>query len=94
MMWEHFDHLRDVFQTLDRTNFSIKPVKASVGYLSILLFGHRVDGLGMITAKDNLAAITALEFPKMLHALHKGLGMRVLMPLHRLLRADPRIITA
>lgn len=72
---EHVEHLQSVFRTLNAYNISQKPSKAFIGYPSVQLLGQHVDGLGMTTAKDKLAAITVVEFPKTLKVLDKYLAM-------------------
>ena len=72
---EHIAHLREVFKILNSYNISLKPTKAFIEYLSVHVFGQRVDALGMTTAQDKLEAIMALEFPKTLKALESYLRM-------------------
>jgi len=59
----HVSHLRQVFTLLDKTNISINPAKAFIGYPSVQLLGQKVDSLGLSTAEDKLRAIAALSFP-------------------------------
>jgi len=70
----HVSYLRQVFTLLNKTNISINPTKAFIGYPSIQLLGQKVDSLGLSTAEDKLRAITALSFPITLSQLEIYLG--------------------
>lgn len=49
--------------------------KAFLGFPSVTLLGQYIDGLGVSTAKDKLATIRALSFPKTLGNLEMYLGL-------------------
>ncbi|KAJ1707379.1 hypothetical protein NYO67_10467 [Aspergillus flavus] len=54
---EYVDHLHQVFDKLEDMNITLEPKKAFIGYPSIVLLGQRVDGLGLTTTDEKLAAI-------------------------------------
>ena len=72
---EHIEHLHRVFQLFVEKRISVKPSKSYVGYPSVNLLGQRVDSLGLSTAKEKLAAISKLRFPRTLSALETYLGL-------------------
>ena len=72
---EHLYYLKLVFQALTDMNIHLAPRKAYLGYPSVHLLGQRVDTLGLATAKDKLAAIRNIEFPRTLAALKRYLRM-------------------
>lgn len=40
---DHLRHLRQIFGVLRSNNISIKPAKAFIGYLSVQLYGQKVN---------------------------------------------------
>lgn len=72
---EHIDHLRQIFDLFRAKRVSLSPGKSFIGYPSVRLLGQRVDALGMTTAEDKIAAISALKFPDSLRDLEIFLGM-------------------
>lgn len=72
---DHIDHLCKVFNLFRQNRVSLSPAKSYVGYPSVTLLGQYVDGLGMFTTKDKIAAITSLRFPQNLGDLEMFLGL-------------------
>ena len=72
---EHLKHLRQIFQLFRRMRVSLSPTKSFIGYPSVTLLGQRVDGLGMSTTNEKVAAITSLRFPENLRDLEIFLGL-------------------
>lgn len=72
---EHLGHLRRVLTDLQDRNLTISGKKTFVGFLSLTLLGQKVDGLGLTTADDKIAAIKSLSFPSTLKDLETYLGM-------------------
>ncbi len=72
---EHVEHLKQVFEALDKMNIHLAPRKSFLGYPSVHLLGQKVDALGLATAAEKLAAIANLKFPKTLGQLDKYLGL-------------------
>ena len=56
-------------------NIHLAPNKAFLNYPSVYLLGQYIDTLGLATAEDKLTTIRNLEFPKILAALERYLGM-------------------
>lgn len=63
---EHVHHLRKVFALFTEIGLSLSPAKSFLAYPSVQLLGHRVDGLGMPTTEERIAAIKNILFPKTL----------------------------
>ena len=72
---EHLSHLRKVFGILSKSNISIKPGKAFIGYPSVNLLGQKVNSLGLATDEEKLRAIASLSFPTNLAQLETYLGL-------------------
>lgn len=71
---DHLIHLERIFQLLERMNVSISPKKSWIGYPSAQVLGFRVDGMGMTTTHDRVAAFAKLDFPAKLNALESYVG--------------------
>jgi len=56
-------------------HITLKGAKSFLGYPSTTLLGQRVDGFGLSTTAEKLAAISALEFPRTLKDLETYLGL-------------------
>ena len=72
---EHLIHLDKVFKSLAEKGICLSPKKSFLGYPAVQLLGQCVNALGLATAKDKLAAIVNIKFPRTLSALEKYLGM-------------------
>jgi len=72
---DHISHLQTLFQALQNKNVTLSGSKLYIGFPSVTLLGQRVDGLGLSTADDKIAAIKALTFPATLKDLETYLGM-------------------
>jgi len=72
---DHIHHLKTLFSALANKNVTLSGTKSYIGFLSVTLLGQRVDGLGLSTAEDKMAAIKALSFPATLKDLETYLGM-------------------
>lgn len=71
-------HLRDLdtlFSSLDQRSLTLSGEKAFLGFPSVTLLGQHVDGLGVSTSEEKLAAINALTFPKTVGDLEIYLGL-------------------
>lgn len=72
---EHFDHLRTIFALFVRLKITLEPKKSFLGYPSVTLLGQKVDGFGLTTTEERVAAIKEMRFPETLEALETYLGM-------------------
>jgi len=72
---EHLQHLRRIFETMSQRQLTLAGAKSYIGFPLIALLGQHVDGLGLATAEDKIAAISALAFPITLRELEIYLGM-------------------
>lgn len=71
-------HLRDLdklFYSLDQRSLTLSGPKAFLGFPSVTLLGQHVNGLGISTSADKLAAINALAFPTTVGDLEIYLGL-------------------
>lgn len=67
--------LDKLFSSLDKRSITLSGLKAFLSFLSVILLGQYVDGLGVSTSADKLAAINALSFPKTVRDLEIYLGL-------------------
>lgn len=72
---EHFQHLRTIFALFARLKVTLEPKKSFLGYPSVTLLGQKVDGFGLTTTEERVAAIKEMRFPESLEALETYLGM-------------------
>lgn len=72
---EHVAHLRRLFTVFQDMNLTMSPEKTFLGFPSIQLLGQHVDGMGLSTSAEKLAAISALEFPRSAKDLEHYLGL-------------------
>lgn len=72
---EHLEHLRRVLTLLREIGLSLSAKKSFLGYPSVELLGHRVDGLGMATTEQRIAAIQNIKMPNTLKDLEHYLGL-------------------
>ena len=72
---EHLNNLRQAFDLFRQKRISLAPSKCFLGFPSVMLLGQRVDSLGMATAEEKIAAISALRFPLSLQDLDHFLGL-------------------
>ena len=72
---DHLRHLRQIFDLFRQRRVSLSPTKSFIGYPSVTLLGQRVDGLGLSTSQEKIAAIAALDFPSTLRDLEIFLGL-------------------
>ena len=71
---EHLTHLRRIFRLFVTHNIVLNPHKAYLGYPSITLLGQKVNGLGLTSASEKIAAITNWKFPRNFKLLESYLG--------------------
>jgi Reverse transcriptase (RNA-dependent DNA polymerase) len=71
---EHIEHLNTILGLFDYMGMTIKSVKTFLGYPSIIPLGQRVDGFGLTTSEERVAAIRNLGFPRILKDLETNLG--------------------
>jgi hypothetical protein len=71
---DHIHHLRTIFKLFRSKNIAISPTKSYIGYPNVQLLGFRVDGLGLSTTADRVAAFKNLAFPRQLKALEQYIG--------------------
>lgn len=69
------EKLRTLFEIFLYYNISIKPTKFFLNYPDIVLFGQRVNSLGLTTLEKKLKAIRLLTYPNTLGALEYYLGL-------------------
>lgn len=72
---EHLEHLRRVLTLLREIGLSLSAKKSFLGYPSVELLGHRVDGLGMATTEQRIEAIQNIKMPTTLKNLEHYLGL-------------------
>ena len=72
---EHFEHLRTIFRLFARLKITLEPKKSYLGYPSVTLLGQKVDGFGLTTTEERVAAIKEMRFPETLEALETYIGM-------------------
>ena len=81
---DHLVHLDKVFSRLEDLHITLKSSKSYLGYPSITLLGQKVDGLGLSTSEEKIAALANLSFPTDLKILEYYIGltnwMRNFMP--------------
>ena len=71
----HVTNLQAIFDLCIQYNILIKLTKVFFNYSSINLLGQHVNSLGLITVKDKLAAIAAIEYLTMLGDLEYFLSL-------------------
>jgi len=74
---EHIAHLDKVLAAIEKSGITLSPTKCHLFYGSILLLGHKVSRLGLLTHEEKVKAIIELERPKKLSQLQTFLGMVV-----------------
>jgi len=74
---EHIKHLDLVLGAIEDAGITLSPSKCHLFYGSILLLGHKVSRLGLLTHLEKVNAILALNRPKKLSQLQTFLGMVV-----------------
>lgn len=72
---DHLAHLRRLFTVFQDMNLTMSPEKTFLGFPSIQLLGQHVDGMGLSTSAEKLAAIASLEFPRSAKDLEHYLGL-------------------
>jgi len=75
MKGDHLQHLATIFSLFQSKNLSTAPKKSFIGYPGVELLGFRVDGLGLTTTIERVAAFKNLAFPSTLKALEQYIGM-------------------
>lgn len=75
LLEDHLCHLHAVFGHLQQLRITLKPAKAFIGFPSVTLLRQQVDGMGLSTNKDRIAAIRDLKFPATLQDLKHYLGL-------------------
>jgi len=72
---EHILHLRQILALFAEMRLWLSADKSFLAYPSVELLGHRVNGLGMTTTAQKVAAIRNITFPDSLKALEHFIGM-------------------
>src|SRR5436305_13943861 len=72
---EHLQHLNTIFKLFDQLRISLRGTKSFLGYPSTTVLGQLVDGFGLQTATEKLAALVKLKFPHSLKNLETYLGL-------------------
>ena len=72
---DHFEHLRTIFRLFAKLKITLEPKKSYLGYPSVTLLGQKVDGFGLTTTEERVAAIKEMQFPATLEALETYIGM-------------------
>jgi hypothetical protein len=72
---DHIQHLRTTLTLFKEKRISLSGKKTFLGYPSVELLGHRVDGFGMSTTEERVAAMKAIQFPENLQQLERFIGM-------------------
>jgi hypothetical protein len=60
---EHIDHLNKVFEAIKKAGITLSPDKCHLFYSSILLLGHKVSRLGLLTHEEKFHTILEVECP-------------------------------
>ena len=69
------NNINTLFTALDSRNLTVAGSKVFLGFPSLTLLGQHVNGLGLSTADDKIAALKALKFPDTVKDLETYLGM-------------------
>lgn len=72
---EYLDYLLRFLEIILERNIALNPVKAFVGFPSVILLGRRVDGLGLMTLEERAAAIADIRFPSNAQKLEIWIGL-------------------
>ena len=72
---EHLGHLRKLFSLFRDRGVSLAPKKTFLGYLLVILLGHRINTLGISISNKKIAVIKALVFLYTLRKLKTFLGL-------------------
>lgn len=72
---EHEEHLKIVFDILQKARIHIAPDKSFLAYQSVQLLGCVANGEGVVKTTDRIEAFRKLVFPNNLSALETYLGM-------------------
>ena len=72
---EHLQHLKIIFSLFASLKITLEPKKSYLAYPSVTLLGQKVDGFGMTTTAERVAAIKDIRFPDTLQALETYIGM-------------------
>jgi len=99
---EHLDHLRQVFEILQKNGLQINPVKCVFSVPSLSFLGHMVNAAGITPLPKHVKALQDFPPPSDLKQLQRFLGMinfyrrflpgiaGILRPLTDLLRGNPK----
>lgn len=71
---KHVKHLQAIFELFVEHNVALNPQKSYIGYPSITLLGQKVNGFGLTSALEKIAAISNWKFPHNLKLLESYLG--------------------
>ena len=74
---DHITHLDKVLTAIEHSGITLLPTKCHMFYDSILLLGHKVSRLGLLTHLEKVRAISELSRPGKLSELQTFLGMIV-----------------
>jgi hypothetical protein len=74
---EHIGHLNQVLEAIGNLGIMLSPKKCHLLYLSILLLGHKVSWLRLLTHAEKVKAIVKLKPPTKVSELQMFLGMVV-----------------
>lgn len=72
---EHIQHLKAVFERLDKYGLVINMDKCVFGKSIVSFLGHEVSATGVAPLKDKIASIQAMALPKNVAELRRFLGM-------------------
>ena len=74
---DHINHLDKVLEAIEVCGIMLSPVKCHLFHSSILLLGHKVSHLRLLTHTEKVRAILDLQRPSKLSQLETFLGMAV-----------------
>lgn len=94
---EHFNHLHQVFERLDKYGLNIKPSKCIFGVSELEFLGYNISECGICPSKSRIETILEYDIPKTVKKLHQFLGIinyyhryvpqlaKFLIPLHKII---------
>ena len=74
---DHIIHLDKILGAIEQAGITLSPTKCHMFYDSILILGHKVSCLGLLTHLEKVHAITELRRPNKVSELQAFLGMIV-----------------
>ena len=74
-MEEHLEHLKQIFQRLQRVGLKLHPQKCVFGSHEVLYLGHLISGSGILPNPEKIAAVKRFPTPTSVKAVRQFLGL-------------------